>query len=780
MKILSALRKKKVVRDFYLSFIFKPHKVAAILFEKTSSSLVIISTKEATLEKELDELNGEELVSVIDAVTSSVEGAMPAGEMVEKTIFSVPYSWQKEGKITRENLQKLKQICDALELKAIGFIISPEAVVNFLQKKDGVPVKAILVEHAANQAFVYIVQNGNIVEVQSAEIAEDFVATVEKLLTQVENTDILPTKIILHDYEGVENLQQEFLNHEWKKELNFLHVPQVLVLEKGFENEAVINGVATQMGFDVLHEVKAGAVVDEEGNVGEDDPEDIEIAQAEEFGFGPSDGKQTEELKVDADEEDIQDTSSEDLQMTESTEEEERQQVHANISEPLVNETVEAEEEPENVVPKQDSKMHSNTPINSVPDTRVTVVDKLKEMAPVVFVQSLLSGKGAGTMLKKGLSLRIGIIAFGVVGLLVLLTYAYYSYYLKVEVVLFSDSQVVSSEEDVTFSQEDDTSFEDTVIKLTTITESVDVSTQKEVTGTKETGEKATGEVTVYNKTERPVTFEKGTVIASSNDMEFVTLAEVKIASTSSFSTSFSNQKVKVEAANFGKEYNLPSNTNFTVNGEETADYFAKNESAFSGGSKKELTVVSAKDLEALRSEAEKGTLEKALAIVTEKIESNVLLIKSPLATELDGEKFSKKEGEEAKSVSLTGKLVYTFGTYAKEDLAEFVQQMAQNEVPDEYRYIDDQSEIQVTDVKVEDETVTGKLTINAVFGPTIETSKILGNLQGKQIKKAEQIVEELNGVSDYTIIRRNAFPIFPSYLPFNSKNITITIKTNG
>ena len=778
MKILSALRKKKVVRDFYLSLILKPHKVAAILFEKTASSLVIISTKEAALEKNLDALTGEELVQVIDTVTSSVEGAMPEGQMVEKTIFSVPYSWQIEGKITRDNLLKLKQICDALELKAIGFIISSEAIVNFMQKKDGVPVKAIFVEHAANQAFVYIVQNSAIVEVQSSEVGEDFVATVEKLLTQVEKVESLPSKIVLHDYEGAESLQQEFLNHEWKKELNFLHVPQVLVLEKGFENEAVINGVATQMGFDVLHDVKAGGVVDADENIDED-LQDMEIASAEEFGFGSADALPPAAIKTGAEEAELdEDANSEDLHATMPADEEDRHGGHDNLVEPKINALHETDEDLEDITPHEgEHKSHAHK-VHS--DTRVIVVDTLKKLAPIVFMRSLFSGKGAKSLLKKGMNLRVGVMAFGVVALLAMLTYGYYAFFLKAEVIIFSDSQVVSSDEEVTFSPDESTSFDDKIIALGTLTESVDVSNEREVTGTKETGEKATGEVTVYNKTERPVTFEKGTIIASSNDVEFVTLGEVKIASTSSFSTSFTSQKIKIEASEFGKEYNLPSNTNFTVDGEGTADYFAKNDSAFSGGSKKELTVVSEKDLEALRSEAEKGTLEKAVLAASKKIGNDVLLIKSPLSSKLEEEKFSKKEGEEAKSVSLTGKLVYTFGTYTKEDLAEFVQQMAQSEIPDGYSYIDDQSDIQVNDVIVDEDDVTGKLTVNAVFGPTIETSKILGELEGKRLKNAEQLVGGLKGVSDYTIIRRNAFPIFPSFLPFNSKNIQVTVKTDG
>src|SRR5690606_20086206 len=133
-----------------------------------------------------------------------------------------------------------------------------------------------------------LVKAGDIVEVKQAEVGTDVVKTVEELLASMEEADTFPSKIILQDYEDAEHIQQEFLNHDWKENVNLIHGPRVLILEKGVENEAVINGVASQMGFDVLHDLKPGAEVidedmdgrDEESNFSDDD-----LASADEFGF---------------------------------------------------------------------------------------------------------------------------------------------------------------------------------------------------------------------------------------------------------------------------------------------------------------------------------------------------------------------------------------------------------------------------------------------------------------------------------------------------------------
>jgi hypothetical protein len=785
MKFLSALKKKKVPRDFYLSLILKPHKVTAILFEKTQQSLVIISTKEEKLSQDLDTLQPQQLVKAADTVISSVEGAMPDNELVEKTIFSVPYSWQSEGKISRDNLVKLKEVCDSLELKAIGFIVSAEAIVNFLHKKDGAPVSAIFVEHATNSAYVYIVKGGSILEVKSAEVGENFVKTVESLLSDVESVGNLPSKIILHDYEGAEGLQQEFLNHEWKKELNFLQIPQILILDKGFENEAVINGVAGQMGFDVMQNLHSGAqVVDEESELDTPEASDVIIADAEEFGFsqGESIKSVSEESVSSGGDESLSDSSEEDT--VKDVDEPEISasfdaEAHDNLKEPVIHETKPEIEDVDSEQPTKKDLYTEKKLTSDTSDTRTTLVDSIKNMLPLSLLSNLKSKNGISTLVKQGLNFRIIVLLVGILVILGGVIYGYYNYLLKAEVIVFADSTVVQQDEDVELSTDEDTSYEDRIIRLRTVTESVDIAAEKNATGTKETGEKAKGEVVIYNKTDKPVTFEKGTEL-SVNSRDFVLTDDVKVASTSSFSTSFSSAKGKVEASAFGKEYNLPSGTNFTVDGQSTANYFAKNDNAFSGGTKTELTVVSKEDLGSLREDAQKGTVEKAQESARGKLEDGVSLVVTPLTQDIEGEKFSKKEGEESKTVSLTGKMVYTFGVYATDDLRVFVEQMADGEIPEGYSYEDEESDIEVSDISVEDDVVTAKVRVNATFLANVEASKLLGELKGKSVSSAEKTIKEKKGVSDVTIQRKNAFPILPSFLPFNAKNIVITVKKDG
>jgi len=175
---LPFIKKQKETKDFFLSLLIKPYRIAAILFEKTNSNLLIVSTKEEELEKEVNSISGEELVEVSDKVISFVEESVPQGTALEKTILAVPYDWISEGEIKREYLNLLKNVRDELGLVIEGFIVSIEAIIRFLQEKEGAPISSIFVEIAKNTIFIYVVRAGNIIEVKSTEAEGGIVETV--------------------------------------------------------------------------------------------------------------------------------------------------------------------------------------------------------------------------------------------------------------------------------------------------------------------------------------------------------------------------------------------------------------------------------------------------------------------------------------------------------------------------------------------------------------------------------------------------------------------------
>lgn len=728
---LPFLQKKDEVKKYFLTLLLKPHRVGAILFEEINSKLFIVSTREEDQKGAVNSLSGEELVKASDIVVSYVESAIPENHTLEKTIFSVPYDWVEDGKIKAEFLLKLKKVCTDLGFKPEGFIVSIEAIVKFLQEKEGVPVSSIFVEVAKDLIFVYVVKAGKIVEVRTGQVENDVVKTVENLLLDIHELDVLPSKLVLLDYDGAENVQQEFISYSWSKEIPFLHVPQVIVVEKGFENEAIVNGVALELGTEVLSDIKAGEEIDilDESIVPE--------VSNDEFGFL----KEKDLGKI-------------------------------------------RKEETEALVPVQDDFLEDIPKVEATAyafsDTKVSIKNKVLSafsmINPIIATQLKKYSPGFLRRIKK-LPVRGSILGAVVVAVIVafLVSLLYYNFILFASVTVFADQKIFDKKVTIDFVPGGNTT--NSSLQISTTTESVSGEKKKSATGKKETGEKARGEVTIYNKTEDSKTFPKGTVILGTNSLEFITLDSVTVASTSSFSTNFSNTKVKVEASTFGKEYNLPSATNFTVKGFPTSSFFAKNDSAFSGGTKKETTVVSEKDIDELEASLITDLEKKAIAAARSK-NPDVEFLTVNLSYEFADKTVDKKVGDEAANVSIDGNVKFNLGYYEKSEI-EILTRLIGDNVPENYALNFDSSKFEFKDIVVgKKDTAQGEISVHAVFVPKLETESLAKNISGKSIGTVEKIIMDISGVSDVNIVLKNKFPFVPSLLPKNPRNIKIEIKT--
>jgi len=713
--------------DFFLSLLFQQDKVSAILFKEEQKTLIILGSSEEKLD--IQEASVEDLVIASDAVISKLELSLPEGANVEKTIFSVPYSWVEEGKIKPERLSQLKKISVELALVPMGFIVSIEAIIAFLQKKEGVPINGIFVELSESFLYVYLARSGNILEVKQGKIEESAEKTVESLLSSVIKFEVLPSKIILLNNEEAENIQQKFLSHHWTKQLPFQHLPQVAMLEKGFENEAIIRGVASQMGAAIKGDISVSK---------------FEEAKAEEKGISAT----TDGFGF-----------AQDVDVAKETKAEEKEEVIDEKDEPVKTH-------------EKDVAMDEAIEESSI------------EPEPKRSSAGILSG--VLSLIPKNLSLpkpsfakgsRSYLIPLAAAVIVIAITAFYYMFLVRADVVIFTGQREFNDTLNINLATSGSSSFEDRVLRIETVTEEVSGSETQEVTGKKETGEKATGEVTLFNRSDRRQTVEKGTTITSSNGLEFTLSDTVEIASTSSFATEFSNKKAKVEASEFGKEYNLPSNTNFTVENFSSSQVFAKNDVAFAGGTKEEIQVVTEEDMDSLSEALSAKLLNEAKKKAQSKVADGQELLPVVLSTEFDQRAFDKKEDEEAKNLKLTATITYTLGAYKKEELDAFIASSDSFDVPDDFKLSDKDSELTLSDVKQDGEDITGKLSFNAIYKPQLSVSNIPQEVKGKSLTAAEERLRQLSGISDVRIILHNSIPLLPSLLPFREENIVLDIK---
>ena len=111
-----------------------------------------------------------------------------------------------------------------------------------------------------------------------------------------------------------------------------------------------------------------------------------------------------------------------------------------------------------------------------------------------------------------------------------------------------------------------------------------------------------------------------------------------------------------ITAKDLGTDGNEPSGTEFAIGSDNTVA--AKNDNAFSGGTKKTVTVVSANDLAKLRASLPKSVQGSAQQKLLQQADSGSTVL--PLVSDptLENQVFDKNIGDEATQVSLTASVV--------------------------------------------------------------------------------------------------------------------------
>ena len=720
---------KEKENEFFITLEIKQRSLTAHLLEKRSSSLTSLSFHEVTLNKNINDLTAEDIIQAADQAISQIETSAPPGTFIKKTIFTVPYEWQEEGKVKRDHLAMLKRLCDELELTPIGFLVPIEAIIHEMKRKDGALSNAIFLELEEKMLTAYIVRAGSIVEIERQTVEGGIGEAAEELLRRIKSFDVLPGRIIVLRGSQANNVQQELVGRNWAKDLPFLHPPQVAVMEKGFENEATVKGVAEQMKLHVAGEDEA--VKETKGMKSH--------IKGEDLGFHQN-------IDV-ANEEEPQPTQAGDIPESNT-----KKLTSDNI---VINETRQ-EEDDEIAVEQVSAKKKFALPLSFSP-----ILSKLRSPFKVT----------------SGIPIGFKLLPLVAIFLLAGLAYVYYSYVLKADVILYADEKRVEDEFSVVLSEEDSTSKDSIRIAVTEI--EIEGSESKNATGKETTGERATGEVTVFNKTEKSVSFSKGEELSSDSGLTFILADDIEIASTSAFSTSFSSKKVKVEAEDFGDKYNLEKNSNFTFDGYDSSDYFAKNSDNFTGGSSKDITVVSEEDItsleESLLSSLEKEALQKA----ENDISSKETLIPKVISRSLTDKNFSKDEGDEASEVELSATGVFEIGYYQDSEIENFIKGVSTEDLPEGYVTSQKDSKVEFDELEVDDDGVLSALAkVTAVHLPAINKEEIGKDLSGKAATEAKEIIRESDAAKRFEIVYSRKLPFMPELLPWNASNINVILKT--
>lgn len=760
--------KKKVLPSYFLVLILRDEKVDAVIFQELDKLVKIIGRQEEHFPNSIDEAQSEEFLQTLDKAISHAESTLPENIQTQKTIFGVKESWTENDQIKKEYLAKLKKASEELGLTPIGFLVISQAISHLLQKEEGAPISAILIEVNKKSLTVTLVRAGKSIETKSSQIHESIPFTVDTLLKHFNVPEILPSRIII--FNGKEDLSQEFISHTWSKSLPFLHLPQITNLPHGFDARSVLFGAATQMGFEVLSkDIPATTETQKENkiqNFSISDNLNESVVAEEEISLEKLPIGETQTLKS---------IASEDFGFSKDVD-------VAKMPAPAKkapSEPLEAEEKIENIAQIREETFPENVKPNK--GINAFLILMLAKNI-LIFILSIIRSIPFSFRFSPKGKLRI---AVPLILILIIALVGSYFLFLKATITITIDPQITQKNKSILFSTINKTDSAKNTINGEFVTISEDGSISTQATGKKDVGTKAKGTVTIFNSESTSKTLAEGTILTAPNGLEFTldSLTTMKAVASHSADETVAPEKVtaNVTAGQLGKESNLPSGTKFSVSSFDTSDLIAKNDNPFSGGTKKEVVVVSKNDEAKLEKDLPKQLEEKAKSELEKQIGPKKVLLPIFISTSLSKKSLNAKVGDEATQVTLSGTVEFQGISYNKNDLISFSKSLLEKDVSQNLEVDYNNIKTDVLDIKDKsDGEIEASLNIKALLIPKIDETKLTKDLKGKSFKTVEDLLYKLPQVSDVDIYFSPKLPFLPKNLPIKEKNIKILINING
>ena len=313
-----------------------------------------------------------------------------------------------------------------------------------------------------------------------------------------------------------------------------------------------------------------------------------------------------------------------------------------------------------------------------------------------------------------------------------------------------------------------------------------------ETTGTKTIGKKARGVVTLYNKTDNSRLLPQGTTLSyarvEGENLLFsldatVSVPERSIATSSAqrvtqVTYDFGKVDVAVTADDFGEEYNLSSASILTVGGLPDDQFLAQNVTAFSGGDRRDVKIVSEDDQKKLKTELEKILKEEVLTLLKASVLEDSKLLEGATDFSTTASSFSYAVGEEANDLKFTGTLTGTGIVFKDKDLLDLVEKSVPEFIPEEYDVLSKDRDI--TEKVAEADFETGSLSLNVKIKsyviPKIDEAKIKKDLAGRSLNYANEYLGNINNVSNYDLSMWPPFSSFLGKLPNLEERIVVQI----
>ncbi|MBI2196257.1 hypothetical protein HYU45_01450 [Candidatus Daviesbacteria bacterium] len=672
--------------------------------------------------------SNDEIVAVTDKLLDQVLGLKEIEP--QKILFGVPASWLIDDNLKDEYLKILRVLVKELELTPMAYVATSNAIAHFLEKQDGIPTTAILIGFEKLHLTVTVVRAGKIDGVKVIKRGETAGSDIEKALLTFIDVETLPSKILIYGTASSE-LKSQLLSFPWMSKLSFLHLPKIEVLEQDLEIKSICLAGGSELNPAISF---------------------IDHSQQRKI-----------EKAVVIDEEDLKEPESQVVRKPKSEVNSEKENlgfVVGDVESQIKSEYKETDDLPEDLKleqPQEEELAISKERPLEIEDFETDKKNDWKQLIPK--------------------SLTTPILLFGIV-LSLALVLGTYILLPKANVKIFVEPKVLEKDAEVIADPNQKAVDEDAkIIPGQTVETEVSGSAKDNASGKRQIGDPAKGTIVIYNKTLSPQVLSKGTSI-SSGGIKFTldTSATIASQSASDSGITFGKANTTVTAASIGADGNLPSGSDFTIAGYSSDKLAAKSEGNLSGGTSKDVTVVSSEDQQRLLAKLSSDLRQQAQQKLQEKF-PNKKILQEALSEQVTRKSYNKNINDQASEFALNMTIRYKGTAFEDKDLKLIVSKLVTTQVPDGFQLDLSETETQADVSKLEKD---GKLIFLARFKakmiPQVDKDKIRNQIKFKTPAEVANLLKGMDNILGSEISWTPKIPKALERLPILSKNIKIEV----
>lgn len=365
--------------------------------------------------------------------------------------------------------------------------------------------------------------------------------------------------------------------------------------------------------------------------------------------------------------------------------------------------------------------------------------------------------------------------------ILIPLALAFYQLFIvKYDLLLVMDPKRVSKSIDITVAESQKPDSPTLIAQKKNL--SASASESAPTTGEVTVGDKAAGQISVYNLTFAPLILKPGTKI-SSGGLVYLADKELKVASSSTAIVDFKpvltygSGSVNVTASKIGAEYNLEKGTQFSVDNFSKSNVIAISDTTLSGGSSRSVKAVSKTDQEKLLS----SVSQKIKQQIEDQLRQDNDDLRTLPANDL---KFSTKNysanlNQEATTFTLDLAASQDVLVYSYTGLLQLVQNEALKGEEAGFTPVPSQTSLGIGEMKKNsDGSFTTTVKVDLELIPIFNSSDYAKMLTFKTRAGARSKLENLNNFVDIKYTARPKIPLFNNLLPALPENIRISVTT--